>query len=88
MGRRMPWTTKVTECVLNKKWSETISSGSTIIEEQITFDPLNVGTKFTLIYDMKVGGFLKLLAPMVISSMRKEMKTNLSTLKSLLEIQS
>ena len=29
MGRRMPWTSKVTDYEPNKKWSETISSGST-----------------------------------------------------------
>jgi hypothetical protein len=87
MGMRMPWTTKVTECVLNKKWCETISSGSTSIEEQVIFDQVEEGTKFTMIYDMKVSGFLKLLAPMVISSMRKEMKTNVNTLKSILEAQ-
>jgi uncharacterized membrane protein len=85
MGRRMPWTSKVTEYIANKKWCETISSGSTLIEEQITFDPIEGGTKFTEVYDMKVGGFLKLLSPMVKSSMQKEMKTNLSRLKSILE---
>jgi uncharacterized protein YndB with AHSA1/START domain len=85
MGRRMPWTSKVTEYVANKKWSETISSGSTLIKEQITCDPIEGGTKFTEVYDMKVGGFLKLLSPMVISSMQKEMKSNLSSLKSILE---
>jgi uncharacterized protein YndB with AHSA1/START domain len=85
MGRRMPWTSKVTEYVLNKKWSETISSGSTSIKEQITFDTVEGGTRFTQVYDMKIGGFLRLLSPMVISSMRNEMKTNVSSLKSLLE---
>ena len=87
MGRRMPWNSKVTEYVANKRWGETISSGSTLIEEQLTFDSAGAGTKFNQVYDIKVGGFLKLLAPMVISSMRKEMKANLSTLKSILEAQ-
>ena len=85
MGRRMPWTSKVTEYVANKKWCETISSGSTLIQEQIMFEPTEKGTKFTEIYDMKVGGFLKLFSPMVSSTMQKEMKTNLSSLKSIME---
>lgn len=85
MGRRMPWTSKITEYAPNKKWSETISSGSTSIKEQLTFESSGGGTKFTQVYDIKVGGFLRLLSPMVISSMRKEMKTNLNSLKSLLE---
>jgi hypothetical protein len=45
------------------------------------------GTKVTQVYDMKAGGFLKLFAPMMTSSMRKEMKKNLSNLKSILEVQ-
>ena len=85
MGRRMPWTSKVTEYALNKKWGETISSGSTMIKEQITFDTIEGGTRFTEVYDLKVGGFLRLLSPMVISSMRKEMKANVGSLKGLLE---
>ncbi len=85
MGQRMPWTSKVTEYVANKKWSETISSGSTLIKEQIIFEPIAANTKFIEVYDMKVGGFLKLLSPMVVSSMRKEMKANLVKLKSNLE---
>ncbi len=85
MGRRMPWTSKITEYEQGKKYQETIVSGSTVIAEHLTFDPIEGGTKFTQVYDMKVGGFLKLLAPMVVSSMRKEMKTNLTKLKDNLE---
>jgi Polyketide cyclase / dehydrase and lipid transport len=32
MGQRMDWTLMVTECVPDKKWGETISSGSILIE--------------------------------------------------------
>ncbi len=71
MGRRMAWTSKVTEYEPNKKWGETISCGSTLIEEQLIFDPVEGGTKFTLVYDMQVGGLLKLFAPIVISTTRK-----------------
>ena len=87
MGRRMEWTSKATEYVPGKTWGETISSGSTSIEEHLTLDSAGGGTKLTLVYNMKVGGFLRLVAPMVVSSMRKEMKTNLDTLKSILEAQ-
>ena len=87
MGRRMPWDSKVTNFVQNKGWGATISSGSTLIHEDLTFDSLGQGTKFTWVYDMKVSGFLKLFAPMVISSTHKGMKTNISTLKTILEAQ-
>jgi uncharacterized membrane protein len=88
MGRRMAWTSKVTEYERNKTWREVIKSGSTLLDEHLTFYPVDRGTKVTQVYDMKAGGFLKLFAPMMISSMRKEMKNNLSNLKSILEVQS
>jgi uncharacterized membrane protein len=87
MGRRMAWTSKVTEYEPNKKAGETISSGSTVIENRLTFDPVEGGTKVTIVYDMKVGGLLKLFAPMLVSSIRKEIKRNLGNLKSILEAQ-
>jgi carbon monoxide dehydrogenase subunit G len=87
MGLRMPWTAKATEYVPNKKWGETITLGSTVLEEHLTFDPAGAGTKFTAVFDVKVGGFLRLFAPMMTSSMRKGMKKSQSTLKGILESQ-
>ncbi len=58
-----------------------------IIEEHVTYDATEGGTKFTIVYHMKVGGFLKLFSPMVVGSMRKETKKSFSNLKSILEAQ-
>jgi uncharacterized membrane protein len=85
MGQRMAWTSKVTEYEPNKKWGESISSGSMLSEELLIFEPISAGTKFTLLYEMKVGGFLKLFAPLMASSMRKQTKANLAKLKKNLE---
>ncbi len=85
MGRDMEWRSKVTEYVPNKAWGENIISGSTQIIEHLTFEPITGGTKFTLVYDMRVAGFLKLLSPFVFRSMRAEMKGNLNKLKDILE---
>jgi uncharacterized membrane protein len=87
MGRTMKWSAKVTEYEPNRKWAKNIICGSVIIEEHMTYDPLEGGIKFTIVYDMKVGGFLKLFSPMVVSSTRKETKKSLSNLKSILEAQ-
>ena len=88
MGMRMKWTATVNEYEPNKKWSETIISGSSRIDEYLSFDNIDGGTKFTLAYDMKAGGILKLLAPMITSTMRKQVKENLNNLKKILEAQS
>jgi uncharacterized membrane protein len=88
MGQRMAWTSKIKEYELNKKWGESISSGSMLSEELLTFDPIEGGTRFTIVYDMQVGGFLKLLAPLMVSTMRKQTTANLARLKGILETQS
>ena len=85
MGLSMKWAARVTEYELNRKWAKNITCGSMIIEEHVTYDPIEMGTRFTIMYDIKVGGFLKLFSPMVVSSMRKETKKSLSNLKSILE---
>jgi len=46
-----------------------------------------VGTKFAMIYDMKVGGLLKILSPLMTSTMRKQNKVNFAKLKDILENQ-
>ena len=87
MGLSMKWTAKATEYEPNRKWAKNIICGSMTIEEHVTYDPVEGGIKFTIVYDMKVGGFLKLFSPMVVGSMRKETKKSLSNLKSILEAQ-
>ena len=87
MGQRMAWTSKVTEYESNKKTHEAISSGSTLIEENMTFESVEGGTKFTFADDIKVGGLLKLFAPMMTSMMRKQTRGNLNELKHILETQ-
>ena len=87
MGLTMKWTAKVTEYKPNSKWGKNIKSGSMIIEEQLTFSPKEKGVKFTIVYDMKIGGILKLFSPMVVSTMRKETKKSLINLKEILEAQ-
>jgi len=87
MGLSMKWTAKATEYEPNKKWGKTITSGSMIIEDHLIFSPIETGTKFTIVYNMKVGGLMKLFAPMIVSSMRKAFKQALSNLKGVLEAQ-
>jgi len=87
MGKTLEWTAKLTEYAPNKKWAKVITSGSIVIDDQLIFDPVDGGTRFTMVYDVKVGGFLKLLSSMIVSSMRKQMKLDLINLKNILEPQ-
>ena len=85
MGRTMQWTAQVTEYMKNRKFGKNITSGSVFIEQHNTYNPSKEGLKFTIVYDMKVNGVLKLLSPMIVSSMRKELKKSLGNLKQILE---
>jgi uncharacterized membrane protein len=87
MGLSMKWTAKVTEYELNRKFGKNINSGPITNEQHNTYDPIEGGTKFTIVYDMKVGGLMKPFSPIVVSSMRKALKKALSNLKGILEAQ-
>jgi hypothetical protein len=85
MGRTMKWTAQVIEYEKDRKFGKNITSGSVFIEQHNTYEPAKDGLKFTIAYDMKVSGFLKLLSPIIVSSMHKELKKSLGNLKQILE---
>ncbi len=85
MGRRMPWTAKATEYEPNERFTKEIDSGSVFIDDHYTFAPTPVGTELTIRYDMKFRGFMRLMAPMIVRSMRKEVIKSLARVKQVLE---
>ena len=87
MGFTMKWTAKVTEYELNRKFGKSISSGPITNEQHNTYDPIEGGTKFTIVYNIKVSGLMKLFSLVVVWSIRKALKKALSNLKSILETQ-
>ncbi len=87
MGLGMKWTATATEYEPNKYWGKTITSGSIVNKERIVCEPLEGRTKFTIVYDMNVGGLMKLFSPMIVCSMRKETRKSLGNLRKLLEAQ-
>ena len=87
MGLSMKWTAKATEYEPNRKFAKNITCGSISNEQHNTYSPIEGGTRFTIVYDMKVGGLMKLFSPMIISSTRKALKQALGNLKNVLEAQ-
>jgi len=87
MGLTMKWTAKATEYELNRKFGKNIACGLITNEQHNTYDRIEGGTKFTIVYNMKVGGLMKLFSPMIVSSTRKALKNALSNLKGILEAQ-
>jgi len=87
MGVNMKWTSTATEYELNKKFGKNIFSGSITNEQHNTYESNTGGTKFTISYNMRIGGIMKLFSPMVISAVNKGLKKALLNLKSNLEVQ-
>jgi carbon monoxide dehydrogenase subunit G len=87
MGLTMNWTAKAIEYEPNRKFGKNITCGNITNEQHNTYTPIEGGTRFTIVYDMKVGGLMKLFSPMIVSSTRKALKKALSNLKSILEAQ-
>ena len=85
MGMSMKWTAETTEYQPTSKWSKKITAGSINIQEIMNYNPLEGGTKFTIVYEMNIGGFMKLFSTMIVNSMRKETKKSLINLKRVLE---
>jgi hypothetical protein len=87
MGQTSEWTAKMTEYEPYKRWGKVIDSGSLVIDDKLVCDPAEGGTRLTMVYEVKVGGILKLLSPVIISAMRKQLKLDLASLKGILETQ-
>jgi len=85
MGRSMKWTATATEYEPYRKFGKNIACGSVTNEQRNAYDPIEGGTRFTIVYEMKVGGVMKLFSPMIVSSTRKGLRKALNNLKSLLE---
>ena len=85
MGHTMQWTASSTEYKPAKKFGKNITSGSVLIEQHNTYVPTERGLKFTIAWDVKVNGFLKLMSPIMVSTMRKELQKSLVNLKQILE---
>jgi len=87
MGLTMKWTAKATEYEANKKFGKNIACGSIANEQHNTYEPIEKGTRFTIVYNMKVGGLMMLFSPMIVCSTRKALKKALGNLKGNLEAQ-
>jgi uncharacterized protein YndB with AHSA1/START domain len=84
-GASIKWTGKVTEYETNRKWTMKTTTVGVIFEEYWSYDPIEGGTKFTKVYDMKIVWFLKLFTPMLVNWAQKSLKVSLINLKSILE---
>jgi hypothetical protein len=85
MGRSMPWTATATEYEPDRKFVKKIDSGPVFIEQHNSYTPIPAGTKFTITYDMKFRGCMRILSPFIVNAMRKEIQKSLGKVKQIVE---
>lgn len=87
LGRRFETNAELTEFEPNRKWaykstSRPASAGS------YTLKPVAGGTKLTLSGETEIGGFFKLVEPMMAGMVKRNLETGLAKAKAVLEAQS
>ena len=85
MGQKMEWTSEITEYETNKRVGHEIISGPMSVEQTLTFEPADGGTRFNLAAEGETGGFFKMAEPIVNRMMKKQLGGNLAKLKQILE---
>jgi uncharacterized membrane protein len=84
MGMRTKWIAEIIGWNPNKRYTERISSGSSLIDVPLLFEPVETGTKLTMVREMRMGGFLKLLSPFTVNVVRKQSDESFQTLKNII----
>ena len=84
-GRRIEETLVVTAYEPDRKFGVKTTSGPIRGEGEYTFEPVEGGTKITLVGEAGLGGFFKLAKPIVARAIKRQGAGNLAGLKDLLE---
>ena len=88
LGRRIDSTLAVIAFEPNKKLSANLVSGPIEATIKWNFEPTEGGTKVTWAAQANIGGFFKVVEPIVKRIMQKQYDARYDTLKALLEAQS
>jgi len=87
MGRQLKMTSEVTEYEPNRKYSTKTTSGPIPVRMSYTFESVNGGTRVIFVGDAQLGGFLKLIEPLVVRQQQRQSEAAFANLKELLEAQ-
>ena len=85
LGQRIEWSAEVTEYEPNRKVKYDVTGGPLSAEQTVSFEPVEGGTKFTLVLEAETGGFFRLAEPIVIRMYQRDTETNVANLKDILE---
>lgn len=87
LGRRLEWTSEVVELEPYKRIKQNITVGPLALEETYILEPVEGGTRFTIVNEGEPRGFFKLADPLVVRLLQRTLEGNLASLKEILEAQ-
>jgi uncharacterized membrane protein len=85
LGQHIEWTSEITAYLPNEKVEFSVTTGPIQLEERATFEPVQGGTKITVVYDGDPGGLFKLATRVVVRMWQGQIEGNLAKLKEVLE---
>ena len=85
MGRRMETTYEITEYEPNKRFGFKVISGPVPMEGVYAFESVEGGTKLDFTVEGDAGGFFRLAEPILARMVKRQVETDFSNLKDLLE---
>lgn len=87
LGRTMEAAYEITEFEPNNLYADKTTSGPVPIGARIHFVPVDGGTKVTIEGQLEAGGFFRIAEPIMARMARRQVATDVQTLKDLLEAQ-
>jgi uncharacterized protein YndB with AHSA1/START domain len=87
LGRNMEATYEITEYEPNRYYADKMTSGPVPITSRISVAPVDGGTKVTIAGEIEAAGFFKLAEPIFTRMAKRQVATDVQTLKDLLEAQ-
>jgi uncharacterized protein YndB with AHSA1/START domain len=85
MGRRIDFNLDVTRYEPNQLAEFKIDAGPLQLDERLTCEPVEGGTRVTVVYEGEPGGFFKVAEPIVVRMFQRQTQGNLAKLKDILE---
>ena len=85
LGQRIEGETEVTEYEPNRSCAHKAKSGPFPVENRVTFERVEGGTRVTLTTVAEPGGFFKLAEPLLVSIVKRQFEADLANLKELME---
>lgn len=87
LGRQVDANFEVTEYEPNRKLSSKTTSGPVDIQMTFTLEAVDGGTQVNLVAEVETGGFFRLAEPVFARGVKRQVATDIATLKDLLEAQ-